>query len=214
MAILVAEFVVVSTVSLCVTAVSLEDLYPYGLPQDKQILTNDDGSSLRIDLDPPFRFYNQSYNGCHVSSVDFARVRICGCSLASSRKTRFTSTSARVAVHRLTVVRGVCTYLYYLQIHNNGIVSFNDPPEYFLNEPFPIANYTLVAPFFGDVDTRKAGTVWYTDPVSNDSDTLEKARKDISQTFACYNFSPTYLVIATWDHVGYFKEQKDKVGFA
>ena len=112
------------------------------------------------------------------------------------------------------MVRGVCTYLYYLQIHNNGIVSFNDPPEYFLNEPFPIANYTLVAPFFGDVDTRKAGTVWYTDPVSNDSDTLEKARKDISQTFACYNFSPTYLVIATWDHVGYFKEQKDKVGFA
>lgn len=92
MAILVAEFVVVSTVSLCVTAVSLEDLYPYGLPQDKQILTNDDGSSLRIDLDPPFRFYNQSYNGCHVSSVDFARVHIRGCSLASSRKTRFTST--------------------------------------------------------------------------------------------------------------------------
>ena len=81
-----------------------------------------------------------------------------------------------------------------------------------MNDPFPIANYTLVAPFFGDVDTRKAGTVWYTDPVSTENDIIEKARIDISQAFRCYNFSPTYVVISTWDHVGYFKEQNNKVG--
>ena len=72
----VSKIVVMSAVSLCVSAVSLEDFYPYGLSYDKQILTNDDGSSLRIDLDPPLRFYNQSYNGCYVSTVSTLS-RIC-----------------------------------------------------------------------------------------------------------------------------------------
>ena len=48
------------------------------------------------------------------------------------------------------------------------------------NDPFPIANYILVAPFWGDVDTRKAGTVWYTNPVSNDSVSLERAKEVIN----------------------------------
>lgn len=38
MVILVPEIVVVSAASLCVSAVSLEDLYPNGFPQDKYIL--------------------------------------------------------------------------------------------------------------------------------------------------------------------------------
>ena len=51
------------------SAVSLDEFYPYRLPGDKQILTNDDGSSLEIHLDPPLTFYGQKYNICHVSNL-------------------------------------------------------------------------------------------------------------------------------------------------
>ena len=68
------------------------------------------------------------------------------------------------------------------------------------------------------MDTRPtgAGTVWYTRPVSNDSICLEKAKEDVCKAFMdcrCDTFSPKYIVIATWDHVGYFREQTNKVIF-
>lgn len=59
--------------------------------------------------------------------------------------------------------------------------------------------------------------MWYTDPVSNDSDSLEKAKKDICEAFtdySCEKFTLKYIVIATWDRVGYFKEQNNKVRFS
>ena len=59
--------------------------------------------------------------------------------------------------------------------------------------------------------------MWYTNPVSNDSLILERAKEDINMTFMddeCNIFSPKYAVIATWDHVGYFKEQNDKVSLS
>ena len=55
--------------------------------------------------------------------------------------------------------------------------------------------------------------MWYTDPVSNDSVSLERVKEDISKSFMddeCDSFTPEYVIIATWDHVGYFKEQDDK----
>jgi receptor-type tyrosine-protein phosphatase Q/CUB/sushi domain-containing protein len=97
-------------------------------------------------------------------------------------------------------------------VHNNGIVALSKPPEHFLDDAFPIENYTFIAPFFGDVDTRKAGTVWYTDPVTKDLNILMRAESDIHRAFPEYeDFSPTYLFVATWDHVGYYKERNDKL---
>ena len=101
-----------------------------------------------------------------------------------------------------------------LQVHNNGIVSLNDAPVYFLNDPFPLENYTFIAPFYGDVDTRAAGTVWFSDPVSRNGTMRERAKAHITNAFTEYkDFSPSYLIVATWDHVGYYREHKDMVGF-
>ena len=83
-----------------------------------------------------------------------------------------------------------------------------------MQEPLPLSNYTFIAPFYGDVDTRKAGTVWFTDPATTDLDMLNRAAHDINSAFKENgDFKPSYLVIATWDHVGYFKERHDKVRF-
>jgi hypothetical protein len=91
-------------------------------------------------------------------------------------------------------------------------VTFNTPPQHFLKDPFPLADYTFIAPFYGDVDTRKTGTVWFTDPVVNESSVLDKVENDIHDTFKDHaSFKPAYVIIATWDQVGYFKERSDKL---
>ena len=92
------------------------------------------------------------------------------------------------------------------------MVALSDPPEHFLEEAFPIEDYTFIAPFYGDVDTRKAGTVWFTDPVATDSYIIERVADDIRSVFKDQaSFGPAYTLIATWDNVGYFKEKLDKV---
>lgn len=74
----------------------------------------------------------------------------------------------------------------------------------------------IIAPYWADVDTsdsdtdREPGSVWYRE--SANAELLQKAEKSISSAFVNYeNFVPTYLFIATWDHVGYFNGHTDKV---
>ena len=56
--------------------------------------------------------------------------------------------------------------------------------------------------------------MWFTDPVTKDNETLQRAENDIHDAFTDYeDFSPTYLIVATWDHVGYYRERNDKVTF-
>jgi Nidogen-like len=74
-----------------------------------------------------------------------------------------------------------------LWINNNGNVSFDGPYSTFSPEGFPISGFPMVAPFWGDVDTRTmeegAGTVWM-------------------------KHEANYLAVA-WDHVGYFNSHPD-----
>ena len=50
-----------------------------------------------------------------------------------------------------------------LYINNNGNVSFDSPYSTFSSNPFPDPSFVMVAPFWGDVDTRglNGGYVWY-----------------------------------------------------
>ena len=76
-------------------------------------------------------------------------------------------------------------------INNNGNVSFGQPFSTFSSTPFPINNFPMVAPFWGDVDTRvpvgatTAGEVWY-------------------------KITPTALYV-NWVEVGYFSMYIDKL---
>ena len=52
--------------------------------------------------------------------------------------------------------------------------------------------------------------MWYR--ITNSSDLLQQARQDIQRAYAfAIESEIDYLLIATWDHVGYFPEQTDKV---
>ena len=71
-----------------------------------------------------------------------------------------------------------------LFINNNGNISFGTAYSSFSSNPFPDANFVMVAPFWGDVDTRGIGEVYY-------------------------KITPTAMYI-NWVDVGYFNSQTDK----
>ena len=100
------------------------------------------------------------------------------------------------------------------QVINNGGISFIEQVSAFTPEPFPLERLLpLIAVYWADVDTSSSttsgNTVWYRETA--DPSLLERAKIDIA-FFG--NFVPTYLFIATWDHVGYFSQHTDKVRLA
>ncbi|GAB4253900.1 MAG: hypothetical protein Kow0079_09860 [Vicingaceae bacterium] len=72
-------------------------------------------------------------------------------------------------------------------INNNGNISFGSPYSTFTASGFPSSSFSMIAPFWGDVDTRGAGSglVWY-------------------------KITPTALYVV-WENVGYFNSQTDKL---
>ncbi len=83
-----------------------------------------------------------------------------------------------------------------LWVNNNGNVSFGVPFSTFSASGFPVANFPMLAPFWGDVDTRADsgtdGAVWYREWSTAAGD-------------------PVNRIVVTWDHVGYYNQQTDKV---
>ena len=79
---------------------------------------------------------------------------------------------------------------------------------------FPISGrFVLISPYWADVDTfpSMGGFVHYrqtTDPAI-----LNLARDHIRVIFPVnfQTFTPTFLLVATWDHVGYYRSHTDKV---
>lgn len=74
-----------------------------------------------------------------------------------------------------------------LYINNNGNISFVSQYFTFTSDSFPSSNYTMVAPFWGDVDTR-----------------------DSASGLVYYKITPTALIVR-WDNVGYFPSASDKL---
>lgn len=75
-------------------------------------------------------------------------------------------------------------------INNNGNVSFGQAFSTFTPEGFPIADFPMIAPFWGDVDTGNAAN---------------------SQGGVVWVKSEPHRFTVIWDHVGYFDENFDKV---
>lgn len=74
-----------------------------------------------------------------------------------------------------------------LYINNNGNISFGTPYSTFTANPFPDPTYQMVAPFWGDVDTRDSlgGNVYY-------------------------SITATHMIVK-WEAVGYYSMHSDKV---
>ena len=92
------------------------------------------------------------------------------------------------------------------------MVSFSSSVSSYNSQAFPINDSALITPYWGDVDTRGTGDVLYRQ--TSDSSLLENARSDVLSVYTEFtSFTPTSLLIATWDHVGYFDSQTDLVSY-
>ncbi len=85
-------------------------------------------------------------------------------------------------------------------INNNGNVSFLAPYYTFTPNAFPDSAYNMIAPFWGDVDTRGSYTI---DSLGNYISTGDGGN-------VWYKVTPSALVVI-WDHVGYFSNHVDLV---
>ena len=95
-------------------------------------------------------------------------------------------------------------------MNTNGVVSFSRPVEHYTPNAFPLTgDQELITPYWADVDTRGAGHVWYRQTAN--STLLTRARSEITMGFIDQqDFNPVYMIIATWDHVGYYNRKTDK----
>ena len=66
----------------------------------------------------------------------------------------------------------------------------------------------IIAPFWADVDTRGIGDIFYRQ--TNDTTHLIRATSLIQLAFPAVK-NITDLFIATWDNVGYYRQNTDKV---
>ena len=93
-------------------------------------------------------------------------------------------------------------------MNNNGDISFDSELSAFTPQSFPLSGTPLIAPYWADVDTSGTGNVSYRE--TQDLSLIRRARGDVLRAFSV-RFQPTFLFVATWDRVGYFSSQTDKV---
>ncbi len=91
-----------------------------------------------------------------------------------------------------------------LQVNNNGLVSFLREVSQFTPVAFPIAgDRRVVAPFWADVDNRRAGKVFYRE--SREPSILRRASGDVKTYFSEFpNFNATWVLVSTWLQVTFF----------
>ena len=77
------------------------------------------------------------------------------------------------------------------------------PVSQFTPDRFPLRDKRgRIAPFWGDVDTRNGGVVFYRE--STDTALLQRATRDIRRAFRA-----TWIFIATWDSVAFYGSRGD-----
>ncbi|XP_072771226.1 sushi, nidogen and EGF-like domain-containing protein 1 [Nerophis lumbriciformis] len=96
-----------------------------------------------------------------------------------------------------------------LYVNNNGLVSFLREVSQFTPVAFPIAgDRRAVAPFWADVDNRRAGRVFYRE--SRESSILSRAAAHVRIYFPdLSDFNATWVLVCTWDRVTFFGGGKD-----
>ena len=90
-------------------------------------------------------------------------------------------------------------------MNTNRVISFSVPVSQFTPDRFPLRDKRgRIAPFWGDMDTRNGGVVFYRE--STDTALLQKATRDIRRAFRA-----TWIFIAAWDSVAFYGDMRNKV---
>ena len=100
--------------------------------------------------------------------------------------------------------------MHFVKVNNNGLLSFGKAVSTYTPRSFPLGDgCQLIAPYWADVDTREAGTVWFREV--NDSALLNRIGGNLRRNIASLSFQPTSALIVTWESVGYYSAHFDLV---
>ena len=108
----------------------------------------------------------------------------------------------------------VCTIYMFSQINDNGVISFDSRYNVRTPQSLPLSSTDrIIAPYWADVDFRASGDIYYRQ--TTDPSLLARATSEIRSALpSSQNVTITNLLIATWDRVGYYRGNTDKVLYA
>ena len=100
---------------------------------------------------------------------------------------------------------------YIIQVNDDGVISFNSRFSDDTPRPLPLSGTDqIIAPYWADVDTRGTGQIFYRQ--STDPSLLARASSEIQSALSLTRgIELKSLLIATWDGVGYYYSNTDKV---
>ena len=96
-------------------------------------------------------------------------------------------------------------------MNTNGVISVDWSFTSSYIRSFPLSGtQQIIAPFWADVDTRGTGQIFYRQ--TTDPSLLARASSEIKAAYPLsQNIAITNLFIVTWDAVGYYYYEIDKV---
>jgi len=99
----------------------------------------------------------------------------------------------------------------HIQVNDNGVISFGSRFNVRTPQSFPLnGSNEIIAPYWADVDISGTGNIYYRQTA--DPSLLAKATREIRAAFPeARNVTILNLLIATWDKVGYYYNNNDKV---
>ncbi|XP_039649364.1 nidogen-2 isoform X3 [Perca fluviatilis] len=99
-----------------------------------------------------------------------------------------------------------------LYVATNGIISGQDLPmeKQYVDDGFP-TDFPVVAPFLADIDTSGGrGQIYYR--VTETPSVLNRVAQEVHRGFPDAKFTPTHVVVATWENVAAYEEQTRTTG--
>ncbi|XP_032361993.1 nidogen-2 isoform X19 [Etheostoma spectabile] len=99
-----------------------------------------------------------------------------------------------------------------LYVATNGIISAQDLPmeKQYVDDGFP-TDFPVVAPFLADIDTSGGrGQIYYR--VTETPSVLNRVAQEVHRGFPDAKFTPTHVVVATWENVAAYEEQTRTTG--
>ncbi|CAJ1087012.1 nidogen-2 isoform X3 [Xyrichtys novacula] len=99
-----------------------------------------------------------------------------------------------------------------LYVATNGIISAQDLPmeKQYVDDGFP-TDFPAMAPFLADIDTTGGrGQIYYR--VTETPSVLNKMAQEVHRGFPDAKFTPTHVVVATWENVAAYEEPSRAAG--